>query len=144
MSDKRKIRRECGRLLRNWFVCLLVILFAAGALGGCAAYGPMNQATSADARIHRDEDLKAFNEAVALTESLRYEEAAARFGQVFERLSNIGNRPKAAESLFWLGFCREKQGRLTEAGEIYRRVTQEYTSTTAAREAGERLSRLPK
>lgn len=144
MSDKRHILRKCGRLLRNWFVCLLVILFAAAALGGCASYAPMNQARLTDVRIHRDADLKAFNEAVALTESLRYEEAAARFGQVFERLSNIGNRPKAAESLFWLGFCREKQGRLTEAGEIYRRVTQEYTSTTAAREAGERLSRLPK
>jgi TolA-binding protein len=87
-------------------------------------------------------NISAFNEAISLTESLHYEEAAIKFRQVFDGFSVAGDQKRASESLFWLGFCREKQRRLEEARAIYMRVAGEYRGTRSAYQACQRLARL--
>ena len=123
---------------------LLIVLAVALTLTGCAS--PRFSSWQNDVRAGRgvvsQADLATFNDAVSLVESLRYEEAAGKFRQVFDNFVSAGDRQRAAEALFWLGFCREKQRRPAEARAIYVRLSEEYAGTRAAQQAGERLSRL--
>ena len=119
-----------------------LVLLAATVLAGCQERAPWFDIQAANRVRVSKADVEAFNEAVALTESLRYEAAAGKFRQVFDSFSIAGDRQRAAESLFWLGFCREKQQRVAEAKAIYTRLTEEYSGTRAADEAAERLSRI--
>ena len=51
-------------------------------------------------------------------------------------------RARAAECVFWLGYCHEKLNRTEEALGEYRRVSSRCAGTAAARQAGERAARL--
>ncbi|MDY7010862.1 MAG: hypothetical protein SVV80_08950 [Planctomycetota bacterium] len=121
---------------------LLMVLVVALALTGCAEYSPWPKDTRSRPSIVNEADLATFNEAILLTESLRYEEASEKFRQAFDRFSIAGDRQRSAEALFWLGFCLEKQHRSAEAREIYVRLAEEYAETRAADQAVRRLSRL--
>jgi len=89
-------------------------------------------------------EVAALNEAVTLAAELRYDEAAERLSSLLPTLRASGDRQRLAEAMFWLGYCREKQGRLDLAGAWYDRVTAVCPKTPAAAQAAERRSRLTK
>ena len=119
----------------------LLLLVAAAALGGCAAKAPEFE-RFALARIARQREAAILEEAVALAAELRFEPAAEKFQQVLDRSLPAGDRQHACEAMFWLGYCREKQGRRTEAVELYQRVISGFAGTRAAALAQQRLSHL--
>ncbi len=141
MWDKRIYFKVGLRPLGTWPSLLLLLLL----LTGCSSanFGPWQ---GKDVRprpvVVSQADLAMFNDAISLVESLRYEAAAGKFRQVFDNFVFAGDRSRAAESLFWLGFCREKQQQVAEAKAIYLRVAEEYSETRAAQQSDRRLSRL--
>ena len=48
----------------------------------------------------------------------------------------------ASESIFWLGYCKEKTGNPGEAARCYRRVMEKYPQSEAAKLAQDRLDGL--
>ena len=83
-----------------------------------------------------------YDAAVALTAERKYGDAAAKFVQLLPIFETEENHPRAADTLFWLGYCSEKLSRSNEARQYYRRVLKEYPQTPAARTAELRLSLL--
>ena len=142
MCDKRRIHKQTvgWDVARVAWPSLLLIVVV---MGGCNQMRSPLQYNSEFAKAANQANLATFNEAVALAEALRYEAAAGKFQRVFDNFALAGDRQRAAESLFWIGFCREKQRRLGEAREIYLRLTEEYAGTRAAEEANKRRLRIP-
>lgn len=143
---------------------LLAAVFAAA--GGCAqapglSYEPMYQPAPArkeapvpaedagpDGPLRRVDyrtsgtNAKALDQAVAKAASGEYHEAAELLQFLPERFGNSGDRRRAAEATFWLGYCREKLGRASEARALYGRVTTEYADQRAADQAKRRLTAM--
>jgi TolA-binding protein len=85
----------------------------------------------------------ALADAVARVMEGRYEAAARELAALIAPLEASGDRRRAAEATFWLGFCREKQSRVDEAAELYGRVRSAYPLQPAARQAEQRRAKLP-
>jgi hypothetical protein len=129
-------------------VCLTV-LAAALALAGCAkseapeAEGEAPAGSqAADAISVVRPDLLVFDQAMGHLADLEYARAAALFEGLAGRFASVGDRRRAAESLFWLGYCREKRGDPTAAAALYERVRRDYPDTPAAAQADGRLRAL--
>ena len=86
---------------------------------------------------------KTIDEGVVLIGERRYAEAEMKFRRVEVWFQAEGDKARTAECLFWIGFCREKQGRTAEARGQYDKLIRDYPGTGAARQATERRSRLP-
>lgn len=86
---------------------------------------------------------KAIDDGVALVGERRYAEAEIQFRRAVAWFEAEGDRDHAAECLFWIGFCQEKQGRAVEARGQYDKLIHDYPGTAAARQAAERMGRLP-
>jgi TolA-binding protein len=84
-----------------------------------------------------------YDAALALIARQRFNEAGLKLIGLDERFERAGDTGRAAQSMFWLAYCYEKLDRTAEAAELYGRVTQRYPDTPAARQAAERLARLP-
>ncbi|MBN2581910.1 MAG: tetratricopeptide repeat protein [Planctomycetes bacterium] len=89
-----------------------------------------------------DEDRRAFEAAVALAAELKYADAAQAFARLVPRLEAVAAWPQAAESMFWLGYCREKLGNAEEAVKAYRRLQEVYPRAPAAKQAETRMELL--
>jgi len=87
-------------------------------------------------------DRNAFDKGVALASDLRYAEAEAQFAKVLAWYEATGDTKRAAETMFWLAFCHEKQGRIVRARKLYGRVIKEHAKAPAARQAADRMERL--
>jgi tetratricopeptide (TPR) repeat protein len=132
-------------------VMTALLLAAAGApLGGCqmsdwAPAGLFGELFAPRRRtvLVEMEDTAAFEEGVSLASQLKYAEAEQKFSTVLGWYEAAGDRPRAAETKFWLAFCQEKQGRTAEAKGLYSHILRKYRDTPAARQAAERLNRLP-
>ena len=83
-----------------------------------------------------------FNEAMALVAELRYGRATAKLLPLIARFEADGKPERAAEALFWVGYCYEKQGQEADAADVYNRVVRAYPQTSASHQASERLSLL--
>jgi len=121
---------------------MALVLAAAAGLAGCnvVAYPHAMRGRfigKADAQ-----DVKAFDAAVGLVSQLEYGSAAAEFSRLFPRLHAAGDQSRAAEAMFWLGYCHEKQQHRDIAAQWYRRVVRVYVWAPAASQALTRLSRL--
>jgi len=119
---------------------IALLLPAALAVAGCQARLSPEALQSRAASAQNE---KAFDEAMGLAMQLKYQEAPDRFEAVFPRLHAAGDTAGAAEAMFWIGFCYEKQGRKAQAAEWYKRVVRAYLWEPAASEAAKRLTRLP-
>jgi len=86
---------------------------------------------------------KAIDDGVVLLAERKYAEAEKQFRRAEVWYRAEGDRDRTAECLFWIGFCREKQGRTVEARRQYKSVIGKYAKTTAAVQARFRLGRLP-
>ena len=126
-----------------WARTVIALATAAAALGGCAMERPLaGMARRLPPRATQG-DVAAFDEAIALTVNFEYEAAAAKFQQVLPRFEFAGDARRAAESMFWLGFCRERQGRTAQARGLYKRVVTKYPRQQVAEKARQRLEGLP-
>ena len=124
-----------------WARTVIGLAIAAAALGGCSA--EMQRMAGRLPPRAMQGDVAAFDEAIALTVNFEYEAAAARFQQVLPRFEAAGDARRAAESMFWLAFCRERQGRTAQARGLYDRVVKKYPRQQVAETAQQRLEGLP-
>lgn len=88
------------------------------------------------------EAVKVFDQALALVADLRYEQAGAKFRSVVDSLDEAGDHRRAAEAVFWFGYCREKQGYLDSAKKLYKRLIEKFPNSAAAGGATDRLAAL--
>lgn len=89
-----------------------------------------------------EDAVKVFDQALALVADLRYEQAGAKFRSVVDSLDEAGDHRRAAEAVFWFGYCREKQGHLDSAKKLYKRLIEKFPKSVAAGRAADRLAAL--
>ena len=120
---------------------LTVLLPLTVVLAGCTAQDEVRQrATAGTVRpAPPSRERLALESAVALAAELKYDQAAGKLAGLAPRLHAAGDRTGAAEAMFWLGYCLEKQRRYELARHWYGRVRDTYPGTPAARLAGQRL-----
>ena len=123
---------------------LLVGLLAVAA--GCANTVPAKQADSGAtiglADHYNARALAELDEAVALASELRYVQAEAKLKDLLAAFQSAQDHRRAGETMFWLGYCSEKQGRIDEARDFYDRLVKGYPDTQACRQARSRLAIL--
>ena len=83
-----------------------------------------------------------YREALTLIDKLEYAAAAAKLEQVPGQFEAAGDIPHTAESMFWLGFCREKLAQADLARQTYVTVIQRFAGTTPAEYARLRLDAM--
>jgi TolA-binding protein len=83
-----------------------------------------------------------YEQAMVLVAEQRYEEALRRLVPLPPAFEKAEDWNRAAAAYFWMGYCNEKQGRLSQAIDLYRHVTHLYGTTPASRQAGDRLAIL--
>ena len=118
-----------------------LLIVALVGLVGCATpmYRPAPRVPALGMVEQADAD---FDSALALVAELRYDRAAEQFSALAPAFDAAGKRSRAAESLFWMAYCYEKEGRADLAVEGYGRVSREYPNTPAAQQAADRAARL--
>ncbi|HAU37279.1 MAG TPA: hypothetical protein DCX07_06130 [Phycisphaerales bacterium] len=119
----------------------------AALLAGCQAAPqlivPPGDGTTEPARAIGPGQAEAdFDEAVAMTARGEYDAALSPFRRALAGYDAFGPAQRAAECLFWLGFCHEKLQRRTEAEAHYRQLLTHYAAYRAARLAEARLLRM--
>lgn len=122
---------------------VLFLLTAALAAAGCSSYARFGMESRAASmyRIDRQAE-EEFAAALELVAELQYDEAAAKLFPLIAKFKSAGSPPRAAEAVFWTGYCHEKQGHADEARQFYDLVLREYPGTPASSQAAERLARL--
>lgn len=120
-------------------VCVLTVVLGAG---GCVAAGG-----GSGGAVPRDVELKVaeaeFGKAQNLLGERQYREAGLKFLELAEEFRRLEDGLRAAEAVFWVGYCCEKQESWDDARRFYETVMREHVGTAAARQAEERLKRLP-
>ena len=101
---------------------IVAALTAAAALTGCNAKGEYSRDELPPRATQRD--VATLEEAVALAMNFEYAIATGKLLQVAPRFEAAGDKRRAADSLFWLGFCHQKQGKSAEARQVYTTVVQ--------------------
>jgi hypothetical protein len=136
----KKILSVCG--------FAIAMLLAAGAmmLASCSSgYSPMPLAHEVDtqpstqAAIASDPTMEA---AIEMIFDSKYADAAKLLEQLVAGYEAANEPRHASESVFWLGYCREKSGNPGEAAKHYRHVMEKYPQSEAARKAQDRLDGL--
>lgn len=124
---------------------VLFLLCSAVLAGGCSrmhAFGPEGDLAPTPRVKVSEKDAAAFDAAVELIATLKYDDAAAKLTPLMATFAEAGATFHAAEATFWLGYCREKLGNAEEADKLYDLVAREYPDTPAARQASARSTRL--
>jgi tetratricopeptide (TPR) repeat protein len=125
---------------------ILAVVLLPATLVGCASRAPFGWSGAKRDRpaiLVEVQDRAAFEEGIALVAELKYAEAQEKFAQALTWYQASGDRPRAAETMFWQAFCHEKLNRTDQARELYGRVIRMYRGTPAASHASDRLARLP-
>lgn len=73
--------------------------------------------------------------AVLLVSRLEYDAAVNKLTNLAAICRQSGDKARLAEALFWLGFCKEKQGTLPAAKEFYQQAVKESPKSPAAGQA---------
>ena len=100
------------------------------------------QAHAADTPSVTGELLDDYIHAMDMIDEARFAEALTELTEIEPLLAGVGDRPRAASSLFWRGFCEEKLTRPNQAAARYRAVLDIYSDTKAADLARHRLAAL--
>ncbi len=86
--------------------------------------------------------MKLYNEALAHAGQLEYAQAIRQFLLLLEQFRRDGHDHYAARTLFWLGFCYEKQSNATQAQAAYRRILRDYPQSDVASRARDKLVQM--
>jgi TolA-binding protein len=129
---------------------LLIVACAAGAavLGSCAnAMKPGENVVPPDISLepttHPFVSTDATQEAaIEMILDGKYADAGRILEQLAAGYESVKDARRAAEAMFWLGYCKEKSGDRGEAARCYRRVMEHYPQTGAAGHAQDRLDGL--
>ena len=130
MSNRRKLRASVATLT------------LATVLTGCAVTQRSDGDADRSAERLSAEHSVAFNRAIELVYEFRYSRAAEEFDRLAGVLATLGATGKAAEAIFWRGFCHEKMGEVKQAMVLYARCVLTDPSSPAARQATARHGRL--
>ena len=84
----------------------------------------------------------AYREALALVDKLEYDPAEVKLEKVSAQFDAAGDPTHTAESMFWLGFCREKLHRDDQARQTYVTIIERFAGTKPARYARNRLDAM--
>ena len=145
MSDNlhypKSIPSACG------FALGMLLVAGAMMLASCMAMGKRQEPPSPDvvhqpstqAAIASDPTMEA---AIEMIFDSKYAEAAKLLEQLVAGYEAAKEPRHASESVFWLGYCKEKSGNPGEAAKHYRHVMDKYPQTEAARKAQDRLDGL--
>ena len=126
---------------------LLVCAAGAAALVSCANMSnpmfapPSTQPQSPNTHLASSTD-PTLETAIAMVMDGKYADASKILEPLIVACETSGDLRQAAESTFWLGYCKEKSGKSAEAAAFYRRVIERYPQTAAARTAQDRLDAL--
>ena len=138
------LRRHPGLPLKltGW-----LLLAAAASAIGCAMARPENgllvpAAERGPAKRFSNQALSDLDEALKLAGQLEYAQAEAKLTYLLPVFEAADEHELTAKTMFWLGYCNEKQGRWDQAKGFYDRVVKDYRDSTAARAAGQRLTLL--
>lgn len=138
---------------------LLLLVTAAAVVGGCGMQpmsmnraAPRAKAGAPIVSVAPADAVKTFDDGIALVADLQYEQAADKFKSVVNPLDEAGDVRRAAEAIFWFGYCREKradretgamkQRCLESATLLYNRLIEKYPKSVAADWARKRLAAL--
>ncbi len=122
----------------------LLILVAVASIAGCGMPSDYlftkNQAppvprSVAGVMIH-------YREAMAMVDRLEYAKAAVKLKQVVDLFETAQDIPHTSESMFWLGFCREKLHYDDLAKQTYIMVIQRFGESKSAQYARQRLDAM--
>ncbi|MBN1554380.1 MAG: tetratricopeptide repeat protein [Phycisphaerae bacterium] len=89
------------------------------------------------------EDIEAFQNAVEQVSRLEYGAAESELRQLLVRFESVDDPKYVSETLFWLGYCCEKEGVTEQARDYYQRVVEHYPQTRPGMRAQERMEHLP-
>jgi TolA-binding protein len=123
-------------------LCLVVAVIF---IGGCAAsyYKPAPRVDTSNTVPRIVVGLMiTYREALALVDKLEYDPAEVKLEQVSAQFDAAGDTAHTAESMFWLGFCREKLHRDDLARQTYVTVIERFAGTKPARYARTRLDAM--
>ncbi len=128
------------------FLLVLLLAVAAVTVGACSAADRAPTAPVVSAPESRPARAvatdPAFDHVLDMIIAGQYQQAAAALEQLSGAYEVAKEPRRASESLFWLGFCKEKTGNPGEAARCYRRVMEKYSQTEAARLAQDRIDGL--
>ncbi len=88
------------------------------------------------------EDVEAFQAAVEKVGRLQFARAETEFRELLVRFESANDVAYLSETLFWLGYCLEKQSLPDDARRYYSRLIGQYPSTPSARLARDRMAIL--
>jgi TolA-binding protein len=120
-------------------ITLLLVLVAGGFLSGCGKSAPWaGQAEPVDIA----QAMADYRDALKRIDKLEYATALVKLERVSPLFDQAGDGTHAAESLFWLGFCREKLQYEDMARETYVDVIERYPLSKPAKYAKTRLDAM--
>ena len=122
----------------------LLTFSAAAFICGCGAPSSRNYRPDHTGDVPRSVVgvMIVYREALTLIDELKYADAAAKLEQVSGQFEAAGDIPHSAESMFWLGFCREKLHRDDLARQTYVTVIQRFAGSKPAEYAQLRLDAM--
>ena len=117
----------------------LAAVAAAAFIGGCGMMSrvPLPRKVPAAPAL-----MEAYRQALDMVDKLEYAQAEPKLEQVSGQFEAAGDMQHTAESLFWLGFCREKLHRDDQAREIYVTVIERFPGSKPAKYARTRLDAM--
>ena len=123
-----------------------LLLLTAVVIGGCSGRWNLRpakpQPRTVATTMPAEKAVKLFEEALDLVTDLQYQQAGEKFRRVVDPLDEVGDHRRAAEAVFWLAYCREKQRYLPAAAKLYKRLIEKFPDSPASRRAAERLAAL--
>ncbi|MBL7220636.1 MAG: hypothetical protein ISS69_11020 [Phycisphaerae bacterium] len=122
----------------------LLTFSAAAFICGCGAPSSRNYRPDHTGDVPRSVVgvMIVYREALTLIDELKYADAAAKLERVSGQFEAAGDLTHAAESMFWLGFCREKLHRDDLARQTYVMVIQQFAGSKPAEYAQLRLDAM--
>ena len=71
-----------------------------------------------------------------------YDEAIEVLIPLINYFENTADPSQAAEAMFWMAFCHEKEKRIDQARSLYTLIEHKYPDAPASRQAAHRLARI--
>ena len=111
----------------------VILLLTAGLFVGCAAAAPKQHLAMIKVDDYRAGE--PFEDVVIMITNQQYDLAADQLVQMKEKFELVDDRSNTAEAIFWLAFCRQKQGRVEQANVLYDQIKNDYPETSSARQS---------